>query len=269
LIASEAYGTVRKSSVVTGKPSNLGEKPLRTDERYMTVEKKESDIPSLIGNDVDSYFVEVVNAYHKFLYNVALGIVSNCQVADDIVQESWARAYQSLKSYSFSEISRRGLHTSNIRAWLRVIVHNTSITYLNRRKYEDKFEPLDLSEGSEHLQLEDERGRPDIVFWEREFGIELYETLNMLPPISQLLLKWRFFDELSYTEIAQRLQCSEGAVRVRMSRSLQQARRILEDRGVKRPGPDPEIGRGWLRFLNKTIQSNIEIPRPYGIIQNI
>jgi RNA polymerase sigma-70 factor (ECF subfamily) len=121
--------------------------------------------------------------------------------AEDVLQEALMRA---LRSYP------RLKHGDHLRAWLFRIATTTAFDHTAARKKEMPVGTLpDVSEDG--YQYDD--------------GFEA--LIDPLTPAARDALKLRFVDDLSYGEIATRLDCSEPAARQRVSTGVRELRRAL------------------------------------------
>ena len=136
-------------------------------------------------------------------YNFARWLVRNDHDAEDIVQESFVKAYLALDRF-------RG---GDSRVWLLAIVRNTAMSLLRRRRSEplpgreEAPEPPDHTEGIEDRMIAGERRRQVRTAIERLPG-EFRETLIL-----------RELEGLSYKEIAGVLDVPVGTVMSRLARA--------------------------------------------------
>ena len=151
----------------------------------------------------------------------------NKELAEDLVQEAYLKAYQSyLKMGSIEEIK-------NPRAWLYKILINTYIDYSRKHKlnivslddldFEDKFEE----------KLEDKRDRLNEVETRLFLG-DLKNALNELDPQQRVVIYLADVNEYSYKEIADLLEIPPGTVMSRLYRARHNLRKILADKGYSR-----------------------------------
>ena len=137
-------------------------------------------------------------------YNLARWLVRNDQDAEDIVQDSFLKAYKAQESF-------RG---SDSRVWMLSIVRNTALDFLRRYKsrsavsLEDQVhEPADHTPDPERELLESTR---------RE---QVREAISHLEPEFREVIVLREMEGLSYKEIASVLSIPMGTVMSRLSRA--------------------------------------------------
>ena len=181
---------------------------------------------ALFVDDIDSYYEQLVALYWYPLKAFALRRLGSPQDAEDLVQESFIRAYVALESYTPERI--RALH---VRAWLYKITWNLCCNYVTRSKTALNVS-LDATE--ESLQeYEDERVElPEIAFEQVEQRHELEELLTTLPPHYSAVVNLYYFAEMSYQEIAEVLNQPIGTVKVYVHRGIRLLRKSLTIQGM-------------------------------------
>jgi RNA polymerase sigma factor (sigma-70 family) len=153
--------------------------------------------------DRSSSFDELLWPHLRAAYNFARWLVRNDQDAEDIVQESFVKAFLALDRF-------RG---ADGRVWLLAIVRNTAMSLLRQRRSEPSLdpegvaEPADRSEGVEAALIAGERREQVRTAIERLPG-EYRETLIL-----------RELEGLSYKEIAGVLDVPVGTVMSRLARA--------------------------------------------------
>ena len=140
------------------------------------------------------------------------------EVAADLCAETFAEA--------FTVRARFRDRGGSALPWLYGIARNQLGHYLRRQQVSDRYRRrLGLSA----LALtEDQLGRIDDLVDAEPYRVELRAALEQLPDSQRDALLLRVGQDLSYREVADRLGCSEGAARVRVSRGLVQLADLLE-----------------------------------------
>ena len=102
------------------------------------------------GGDPNA-FEKLVDAYKSKIYNYVLRMLSDPEVAEDVAQETFIKAYSSLASF-------RG--ASSFQTWLYRIASNLAIDTMRRRKYRQNVysldQPMDTDEGQMERDIEDD-----------------------------------------------------------------------------------------------------------------
>jgi RNA polymerase sigma-70 factor (ECF subfamily) len=158
---------------------------------------------------LDAYEL-LVDRHVDRVYRVALRLLNNHHDAEDVTQESFIRAWQSLPRYR---------HDATFSTWLYRIVTNRAISHVQRRGRQPEV-PLDrLSESAPVQDLE----RPESQVVAKATEAALREAIAALPLEQRVTLVLAQFEGLSYIEIANVRGTSVPAVRSQLLR----ARRTL------------------------------------------
>ncbi len=174
-------------------------------------------------------FGTLVRKYQRRVYATAYHVTGNHSDADDVVQETFVRAYRKLASFD----GRAEFFT-----WLYRVAVNTSLNHLRRRRR------VHLGEG-EDAAARDNRASPghDPREW-AELGQRMRAVLAAMAELSAKLrvtLVLATIEGLPYREISQVLEIPEGTVAWRVSEARKQLRARLDvDRAPAGRGRDPK-----------------------------
>lgn len=149
------------------------------------------------------------------LYSTARRLTRNPSEAEDLVQDTYVKAFRNRGSF------RPG---TNLRAWLFTILHNTFLNDIRRRKGS----PVEVDEESAARAVERQPAPGPSVedsLVARATAAEVEAALATLPEAFRQAVWLRDVQELSYAEIAGILQVPQGTVMSRISRG----RRLLHD----------------------------------------
>jgi len=185
------------------------------------MDQDEEALLSQLATDLDCHFGHLVLLYQQRLYSFALRMVGSPQEAEDIVQETFLRTYHALKSYPELKV-----RTLRLRQWLYMITLNI---FRNRqRKSEHRSIPLDTSEGSSLLEIEDSSWGPEEEAYWHEWRRELEMQLASLAERYRVAVTLYYFEDLSYAEIAELLNQPIGTVKAHVHRALRQLQKALD-----------------------------------------
>jgi RNA polymerase sigma-70 factor, ECF subfamily len=148
------------------------------------------------------------------LYNFAHWLTQNPEEAEDLVQETYAKALKGFSSFQLG---------TNFRAWMYRILRNTFLTSRTGLKATMTV-PLDTEEEGPELAVES--ATPETILVERSNRELLQSAIDELPLYFREILLLCEVEEMSYQEIAETLSIPIGTVMSRLSR----ARRTLRDR---------------------------------------
>lgn len=178
-------------------------------------------------------FSRLVEAYERRIFRLAKNITSNEQDAEDVLQETFLKAYEHLSDFQGN---------SKFYTWLVRIAVNEALMKLRKRK-SDRSVPLD--EALAPAGPEDAPPR-EIAVWEEnpeqqysreELGAILDNAVKSLAPEYRTVFTLRDVDDLSTEETAEALNLSVPAVKSRLLRARLQLREKLT-RIFKRKGDD-------------------------------
>ena len=171
-------------------------------------------------------FEKLVLANQKNVYNLALKMTHSEDDALDISQETFIKAYQNLGAF-------RG--ESRFSVWLYRLTYNLCIDFL-RKKPKSQVVSLsayqDDSGDTVDIELPDVRELPEDITFRRELRKEIASSINELSQSHREILVMREINDMSYGEIAQTLNISEGTVKSRLARARLSLANILADKGT-------------------------------------
>jgi RNA polymerase sigma-70 factor, ECF subfamily len=148
------------------------------------------------------------------LYNFAHWLTQNREEAEDLVQETYAKALKGFSSFQLG---------TNFRAWMYRILRNTFLTSRTGLKATMTV-PLDPEEDGPELAVESDT--PETILFERSNRELLQSAIAELPVNFREILLLCEVEEMSYQDIAETLSIPIGTVMSRLSR----ARKMLRDR---------------------------------------
>lgn len=176
-------------------------------------------------------FAELVNHYDRRVFRMAKQITQNDEDAEDVLQETFLKAYSHLDDFQGN---------SKFYTWLVRIAVNEALMKLRKRR-SDKTVPLDdpIDTGEDVVAREiavwDEN--PEDTYSREELGKILDEAVQSLKPAYRTVFILRDIEEMSIEETAEALNLSISAVKSRLLRARLQLREKLT-RQFKRKGDD-------------------------------
>lgn len=163
-------------------------------------------------------FVALVDRYMVHLYHFVRQFVSDPAGAEDIVQETFVKAWQSLPRF---QVEKR------FKTWIFTIAKNTTHDFLKKKKTLP-FSLFENSQGENVLEntvSDDEQ--PDEVLDRESTALELEAKLRLLAPEYQALLRLRYQQDLTLQEIAALLEVSYNTIKSKHTRALAQLKRTF------------------------------------------
>jgi len=157
-------------------------------------------------------YEELLNRYQKTVFHIVIKIIRNSDDAQDLVQETFMRAFNTLESYR-SEF--------RFSTWLCKIAANCSIDYLRKKRIKafsmDK--PYETKDGTVGVELEDKSANPEEYLLRKQRIISIEEAIESLPPKYKEVIIYRHHDDKSYEEIAKIMGIPIGTVKARIFRA--------------------------------------------------
>ena len=167
---------------------------------------------AITKNDQNAYS-EIMKSYKNSIYFTILKMIKNRDDAEDLTIEAFSKAFKNLhkfkKEFTFS-------------TWLFRIATNNTIDFIRKKK---------LATTSIHTSLKDEAGQniewdkkdsnlnPNEITVKNEKKIIVRQLVNKLPEKYQNLVKLRYFEELSYKEIAHKTNSPLGTIKAQLFRA--------------------------------------------------
>lgn len=188
-------------------------------QNQVKVEEVDRDLVARsLDGDRDA-FEAIVRNYQRRVYGVALRMTRRHEVADDIAQETFVRAYTQLHRF---ELGRP------LAPWLTRIAANLSINYLTRAARREQ--PIAEEATSSGLPAADrEDSDPQRSLLSSEFASALDEAVDKLPPEQKAVFVLRVHEDMRYDDIAESLGISLGTVMSRLHRARAKLKAMLKD----------------------------------------
>ena len=173
--------------------------------------------PPPADQEPDAFTAEALS-YVDSLYGTALRLTRRPADAEDLVQDTYLKAFRSSSQFEPG---------TNLKAWLFTILHNT---FLNMRRHDGR-NPVDVdSEAVEQAaDLRPSQQTPEQLLTRAALDADLQAALDSLPDAFRQAVWLRDVEEFTYAEIAKMMQVPIGTVMSRISRG----RRMLHERLAK------------------------------------
>ena len=160
-------------------------------------------------------FSELVRRHQKLLMRVALRITRDLETAEDIVQDSFLKAYQKLATFKGE---------ASFRSWLCQITINTAKNKLRSRKPMVNIDdtPLSVNTNGEGIRIQ------------IDLQTAVRTEVDLLPAKQKLALTLRIYEDLSFQEIADIMECPYDTAKANFRHGLMKLRhRFQENVGLK------------------------------------
>lgn len=180
----------------------------------------EEVIKKAIEGDTDA-FEKLVYEYERQVYSLAYRMFNNNEDAKDVSQEVFIKIYRNIGKYQGS---------SSFKTWVYTICYNTCIDELRKRK-KVKLESMDkMIEGEENefeRQFVSDEPTPEEKLITKENMSAVERAINKLNDEHKAIITLRDIKGLSYGEIVEITQLSQGTVKSRISRARKSLRELI------------------------------------------
>ena len=171
-------------------------------------------------------FEEEALALSDQVFRVARGLVNSREEAEDLVQQTYERAFRSWRSYTPG---------TNLRAWLLRILTNLNIDRARRVQRRPQTQPMEEGDYFLYNKLEESAGRPleEERVVERLSQDDVVGALSAVPHDFRDVLVLVDIGDFSYQDAAQILDIPIGTVMSRLHRARRVLKQELADRAVE------------------------------------
>lgn len=169
-----------------------------------------------------SLFRQLLVRHQAQVFRTCIGFVHHKEDADDLTQEVFIQAYQSLASFKGD---------SEFSTWLYRIAVNRALNYMRERQKKSIFDRLDsLFTGGKDVQFFSDSAaeeNPEQQFIHNEEREMIAKALDKLPEKQRVAMVLSKYDDMSQREIAHVLNTTEGAVEALLQRAKTTLRKEL------------------------------------------
>ncbi len=161
-------------------------------------------INKVLNNDVNAY-ASLVDMHKDMVFTIALKIVRNREDAEEIAQDVFVKAYQSLATFK---------KESKFSTWLYRIVYNTAISKTRKKQFGTTDLNYDIVENYSEDDINEDLNRLD----NNEQKKVINTVLKKLNPEDHMLVTLYYFKEYSIEEISEIVNISQSNVKVKLHR---------------------------------------------------
>ena len=161
-------------------------------------------------------FEQLVIRHQELVFSLAYKLTGNREMENDVAQEAFIRAWKAIEKF-------RG--DSTFSTWIYRITVNTAWTL---RKKAKKHNTLNIDDTYEPIVI-DEKKDPELVAINSDLSSVLINALDKIPIEQRIIVELKNIEGRSHKEIADYLDISVTAAKVRLHRAHQKLRQILEE----------------------------------------
>lgn len=166
---------------------------------------------------------ELLSKYHAKAYMYALKMTKHSEEASDVVSEAFIRAYRAIGRFQLN---------SSFATWLYRILRNCFLDIRKRKSVKvvaSLDAALDSEDGSVFWQPIDESDSPFETSAKAAHSRKVRESLEQLPELQRQMLLMYHAEQLTYDEIAEKLNTPVGTVKSRLNRARISLKQVIRD----------------------------------------
>jgi RNA polymerase sigma factor (sigma-70 family) len=162
--------------------------------------------------------------YKSKVYTYIYLIVRSRELTEDIFQDTFIKAIATIQQGRYVESGR-------FLAWINRIAHNLIIDHFRRVKNENTFSVDAVDYEIVNNAKLSEKSIEDTILNEQVLA-DVVHLIDLLPPSQQKVIRMRYFEDLSFKEIAEKTDVSINTALGRMRYALLNMRRIAAEKDV-------------------------------------
>ncbi len=188
------------------------------------VQLTDDDLVKLYESGNNKAFEVILNRYKSRVYTYIFLIVRNKELTEDIFQEAFIKAIATIQQGRYVESGR-------FLGWINRIAHNLIIDHFRKEKNENTFSTDGLEYDFVNNSKYSEKSFEDVINNEQVLQ-DVVHLVNYLPDSQQEVVRMRFFEDLSFKEIADRTNVSINTALGRMRYAIMNMRKMAADSGM-------------------------------------
>lgn len=167
----------------------------------------------------ESAFRELYENNYKMVYRLAFRYSKSNQDAEDIMQETFIKAFKGIKNFDFNI-------SSNFSAWICQIGIHCSLDYLRKSKRRKADKTQYISALPSEPKAQDSSPEKSAIISQAIAHVK--NALHILSPKQRLIFDLRHLQHMAIKDIAENLQCSQSTVKKQLQRAVSKLRKQLE-----------------------------------------
>ena len=170
-------------------------------------------------------YADLMASYREPLYLLLLRMTHNTTTASDLTMETFSKAFLQLHRYN---------PTGTFSSWLFSIGVNTYIDYLRKRKLETvSLNSITRSSDGDFIEYQIPSNQPNpeesLIRMERDEALKA--IVAQLKEPYRVIVQMRYYEDMSYEEIANKLQIPMGTVKIRLMRAKELLAATVKEKG--------------------------------------
>jgi len=180
------------------------------------------DLIELLKKKDRAAFKSVVETWQDMVYNTAIGILQNAEDAEDVTQETFMQAFESVASFKGE---------SKFSTWLYRITVSKAMDHIRKKKRKKRFAFIQSLYGKNDRPVIDPPDffHPGVSMENKENAAVLFKAMEQLPPNQKTAFVLNKVEGLSYLEIGEVMKITDSAVDALLHRAKANLKKILKD----------------------------------------
>ena len=181
---------------------------------------EESQLVRLLIQKDEAAFKQVVEVYHRKVYNTVIGFLKSDELADDLSQEVFITVFESIDKFKGDSL---------LGTWIYKIAVTKSLEYLRKQKRKKRwgmFYSLFNEDLSPRFESSDHH-HPGVALEDRERSELLFKAVDKLPELQRAAFMLQKIEGMSYEETAKVLNTSIAAIESLLQRANMNLRKYL------------------------------------------
>ncbi len=155
-------------------------------------------------------FAPLVSRYQNYVFSIAIQIVKNRDIAEEVSQDVFMKVYKSLSSYD---------RKSKFSTWIYKIAYRTAIDHYRRIKYTSDLDHITEKASHESSGNPTER---------RDLKSNIEKALDLMKPDAAVVLRLYYLEEQSVQELCEILDLSLSNAKIKLFRARAALKKIME-----------------------------------------
>jgi len=183
---------------------------------------EETELIELLKKKDRAAFKSIVETWQDMVYNTAVGILQNTEDAEDVTQETFMQAFESVASFKGE---------SKFSTWLYRITVSKAMDHIRKKKRKKRFAFIQSLYGKNDKPVIDPPDffHPGVSIENKENAAVLFKAMNQLPSNQKTAFTLNKVEGLSYVEISEVMKLSVSAVDALLHRAKGNLKKILKD----------------------------------------
>lgn len=179
-------------------------------------------VAQVLAGDKEAFRL-LVDRHSRSIFHVTFRMTGNQQDAEELVQETFLRAYKALGRFELR---------SNFSTWLYRIAVNRTLDFLSVKKMQSKetYQIVDepAPEEGRQIQLSSEKPGPERMVLSSEMKSKVAQSMSLLTPVERIAFTMRHMEGRSIDEIGETLKLNTSAAKNSIFRAVKKLRQQLE-----------------------------------------